>query len=457
MLVVYLTISGFSFTNAQNLDNYVWEVYNDDNSYFKENFIKDIAFDDNWGSWIITTGDKLINWDNRKWKTVQFTDMDSTGLSHIAFDPKGRLYIANNSKIIHYNPRSGKTKYIQMPNGADAQKVYCNDKGILLIGCSLTSKEGFLYQYQKGEFKMFQAEYEDVFDVNFDDNQNAIVAYRHALCRYPVNTDGTYKDSLTKLSDKGFYKTIYDREGILWAAGFQQTHLFRFDGKKWESFPDAPRSMFYKNGIEMTYAIHDLCVLRSGKIAIATQVGCHVGVFDPVKKTWEAFDIPVKHKKDGIQEIAWSARGEIWCGTWQNGIGIFTPKVEKEQAFVKEGEKIPYIPDPERTVETKEEIKVKRNRILLYFRDSKKYDGDTLSLYLNGQPVLDNEALEPEFKMIQIELKKGRNELVLFAHNLGKIPPNTVDIRISMGRKSQDIILESDLTKCERLIFNRLR
>lgn len=456
---LYLTcfLIAYQSASAQNFEKYVWEVYNTDNSFFKENFIKDIAFDDNWGSWVITSGDQLIQWDNRKWKTVKFTNLDKAGLSHITFDPKGRLYIANNSQVIYYNPKSDKTKYIKMPEGTGAHKVYCNKKGILLIGGTLSSKNGYLYQFYKGQFKLLEDKYEDVFDVNLDSDGNAIVAFRKGLYKYNMKADGFYNDSATYFSNKGFYKTQFDRKGMLWAAGFEQTHLFSFDGTTWQSYPDAPSSIFYKNGIEMTYAIHDLCVLRTGKIAIATQVGCHVAVFDPDHQSWEAFTIPVKHKTDGIQKILWSARSQIWCGTWKNGISIFRPPYFEDEPFVEEGRKIPYIPDPERTVETKEEIKVKSNRVMMHFRDSKKYDGDTLSFYLNGELILEMEALEPDFKSIQLKLKPGKNELVLYAHNLGKIPPNTVDIKIEVGRKSEDIILESDLIKCERLVFNHLK
>ncbi len=89
--------------------------------------------------------------------------------------------------------------------------------------------------------------------------------------------------------------------------------------------------------------------------------------------------------------------------------------------------------------------------ISVYIWDHGRQDGDIVSIYLNGEPVLSKYYLTYWKKEIKIKVDPNKpNDLFLYAHNLGSAPPNTVSLKISDGTTtSEDIILNSDLKSCE--------
>ena len=58
---------------------------------------------------------------------------------------------------------------------------------------------------------------------------------------------------------------------------------------------------------------------------------------------------------------------------------------------------------------------------------SKIEDGDIVSLYFNGEWILKEHKLWHEVQIVNIKLDAEKeNELIVYAHNEGKRPPNTV-------------------------------
>lgn len=87
--------------------------------------------------------------------------------------------------------------------------------------------------------------------------------------------------------------------------------------------------------------------------------------------------------------------------------------------------------------------------------DHGRQDGDIVSIYLNGSPVVSKYYLTYWKKEFQIKLDPNKsNDLFLYAHNLGDSPPNTVAIEITDGKKSENIVLNSDLKSCEAVMIN---
>lgn len=100
------------------------------------------------------------------------------------------------------------------------------------------------------------------------------------------------------------------------------------------------------------------------------------------------------------------------------------------------------------------EIKVKNENIKINLRDHGRVDGDIVSIYLNGEAVVSKYLLTYRNKTFDIKLDPNKaNDLFLYAHNLGKSPPNTVAIEIKDGRLSEKIILNSDLKRCEAILI----
>lgn len=100
------------------------------------------------------------------------------------------------------------------------------------------------------------------------------------------------------------------------------------------------------------------------------------------------------------------------------------------------------------------EIKVQNENIKINLRDHGRVDGDIVSIYLNGVAVVSKYLLTYRNKTFDIKLDPNKpNDLFLYAHNLGKSPPNTVAIEIKDGRLSEKIILNSDLKSCEAILI----
>ncbi|WP_422079991.1 hypothetical protein [Ulvibacterium sp.] len=110
-----------------------------------------------------------------------------------------------------------------------------------------------------------------------------------------------------------------------------------------------------------------------------------------------------------------------------------------------EGRKLTYV----------KELTVKGKEIRINLWDHGRKDGDIVSIYLNGEAVVSEYYLEYRKKTFEVQLDPSKpNDLFLYAHNLGKFPPNTVSIEILDGTDSENIVLNSDLKSCEAVLIN---
>lgn len=120
-----------------------------------------------------------------------------------------------------------------------------------------------------------------------------------------------------------------------------------------------------------------------------------------------------------------------------------TPTVIKEKPAIRasfDGRNINYV----------DEIVVSSENIEIMLWDHGRVDGDIVSIYLNGVAIVSKYALTYQKKTFAVALDSSKaNDLFLYAHNLGKAPPNTVSIEITDGSVSENIILNSDLKSCE--------
>ena len=104
-----------------------------------------------------------------------------------------------------------------------------------------------------------------------------------------------------------------------------------------------------------------------------------------------------------------------------------------------------------RKLVSSKEWTVKKSKIVLQIWDNNKEDGDIISLKFNDKWILTNFPLKKEKYTIPIELKKSENQLLLFAENLGSIPPNTAAISIDDDNLVRTFILNSDMSKSETI------
>jgi hypothetical protein len=91
-------------------------------------------------------------------------------------------------------------------------------------------------------------------------------------------------------------------------------------------------------------------------------------------------------------------------------------------------------------------------RIELY--DNGQVDGDTISIYLNQKMVLYKKGLTGKPVTIDIPIYKSiEYEMVMFAENLGTIPPNTALMVMTAGRKKYELHLSSNTQKSAAVRF----
>ena len=109
-----------------------------------------------------------------------------------------------------------------------------------------------------------------------------------------------------------------------------------------------------------------------------------------------------------------------------------------------EGRKISYV----------KELTVNNSAIRVSIWDHGREDRDIVSIYLNGEAVVDRHYLTYRKKYFDLELDaESKNDLFLYAHNLGYYAPNTVSIEIVDGDASENIVLNSDLKSCEAVLI----
>lgn len=95
-----------------------------------------------------------------------------------------------------------------------------------------------------------------------------------------------------------------------------------------------------------------------------------------------------------------------------------------------------------------ESITVSNNSIKIMVWDKNRADGDEVSLYLNGELIIEKFTVTKTKKEIMIDLLPGKNIIVMHALNLGLIPPNTAALSINDGSKRAKLItLVSTLKK----------
>jgi hypothetical protein len=86
-------------------------------------------------------------------------------------------------------------------------------------------------------------------------------------------------------------------------------------------------------------------------------------------------------------------------------------------------------------------------RVSLY--DNGEIDGDTVTVFLNGKPVIVHQELTARAVNMYLTLDNSKdvNEISLFAENLGKIPPNTALMVVTDGISRFEVFLSSSYTQ----------
>ena len=111
----------------------------------------------------------------------------------------------------------------------------------------------------------------------------------------------------------------------------------------------------------------------------------------------------------------------------------------------------------ERKNETMQDIYFKNDSLVLSLYDNGIVDGDTVSVFMNGENIISKQKLKESAikKTIYIPINSDSVQVVLFAENLGTIPPNTGLLTVRDGDDVYQVRFSADLQKNASIILRR--
>jgi hypothetical protein len=113
-----------------------------------------------------------------------------------------------------------------------------------------------------------------------------------------------------------------------------------------------------------------------------------------------------------------------------------------------------------RKIETIRSVNVKTDSLVINLYDNGEIDGDTVSVVLNGKTIMSRQGLTANAitKTIYLTPDMGDSlQLIMYAENLGSIPPNTGLLILQDGNDRYEIRFAGDLQKNSAIILRRNR
>jgi hypothetical protein len=98
--------------------------------------------------------------------------------------------------------------------------------------------------------------------------------------------------------------------------------------------------------------------------------------------------------------------------------------------------------------------KIHNEKIKITVYDNNKIDGDSISLYYGDSCIVSNLKLTGKKKNFVLTIdKENPKQLILYAVNLGAMPPNTAACIIGDGKNEINVVLSSDLKSCDAVML----
>jgi hypothetical protein len=93
--------------------------------------------------------------------------------------------------------------------------------------------------------------------------------------------------------------------------------------------------------------------------------------------------------------------------------------------------------------------------ILIELFDNGEIDSDRVSVYHNNAIIVSNQMLgiKPITLNIHADATNREHEFVMVAENLGSIPPNSALMRITAGKQSYKLSVNTDMKTNARIVF----
>jgi hypothetical protein len=102
-------------------------------------------------------------------------------------------------------------------------------------------------------------------------------------------------------------------------------------------------------------------------------------------------------------------------------------------------------------------IEVSQRKVQVDLYDNGEIDGDSISLIFNNKVILSHQRLSDKPISLKIDVDDDEddatNQLIMYAENLGTIPPNTALMIVTDGNKRYEVRITSDLQKSGAIRF----
>jgi len=137
--------------------------------------------------------------------------------------------------------------------------------------------------------------------------------------------------------------------------------------------------------------------------------------------------------------------------TLRKEISIIKPPLKKDESIIPSNLKF------EKRVNTVlKTIPIKNETFTVDFYDNGEIDGDSISVFYNGNLLLSHKRLsnKPITLTLSFDPDKAINELVMYAENLGEIPPNTALMIVHDGENRYEARITSDTEKNGTIRFS---
>ena len=118
-------------------------------------------------------------------------------------------------------------------------------------------------------------------------------------------------------------------------------------------------------------------------------------------------------------------------------------RIESQQEVVSQS--AIYEKEKQRKVRVDRVLQVSSSKLRIRVWDNGTVDGDIVTIFLNGEQLLNKYRVNKRKWSIPVTLTDEENLLIIHADDLGDITPNTVAVSIDDGVKEEVIVLSSDL------------
>jgi len=201
-----------------------------------------------------------------------------------------------------------------------------------------------------------------------------------------------------------------------------------------------------------------------GQFSISATFKNQVLVFKTVRKLKEVrnklgfgfcyCEAELKYREDAEYEYlegawtGWSERGNPCASAT---IMVRRKKESMSKKNVEKPQKSSQVNRDKRKVVKTQKVNVVQERLKLTIWDENYEDGDIVSLKLNDEWIVEALKVTNKKKELFLSLQDGKNVLILFAENLGQVPPNTAAISFMGKDGPQQMVLNSDMGKSEAI------